>query len=301
MLLYIMEELLSFLATPFISTDRTNCGIIGVNGKLYVRDTHSQAESLVELPLPWTVTSVSQTAHTTAVITCEGNIYVRGNVITKHPLRNTGTYPDWTILPFSEPVVSAQIGFCSMLILTLSGKVYGIGSNGDGHLGIGGGGQPWNLDPAGVSEFTLVELPAPCFQLKVRSTSVGAVTVDGSLYTWGHNNSGRLGLGKMVRSPIPLKVDVPNGELVASVELLESMMVLTEEGNLYNYCSGELVQVVRLGFCRQMWVTVNPTLTQRYSKGKGLSQTLSVLRSKVILVDEKNISRYADYVMLDVV
>ncbi|MFA6972451.1 MAG: hypothetical protein WC208_13785 [Gallionella sp.] len=299
----IMEELLSFLATPVISTYRTNCGIVGVNGKLYVSDTkNNQAESLVELPLSWTVTSVSYTAYTTAVITCKGNIYVRGDVITKHPLINTGTYPDWTILPFSEPVVSALIGFRSMLILTLSGKVYGIGNNGDGHLGIGG--QSWSPDPDGVSKFTLVELPAPCFQLKVRSTSIGAVTVDGSLYTWGHNHSGRLGLGKMIRSPIPIKVDVPNGELVASVEILDSMLVLTVEGNLYNYCSGDLVQVVRLGFCRQMRVTVRSTfthLTQRYSKGKGLSQTLAVLWNKVILVDEKNNERYTDYVMLDIV
>ncbi|MFA6972452.1 MAG: hypothetical protein WC208_13790 [Gallionella sp.] len=305
-----MEEFLSFLSTPVISTDLNECGIVGVNGKLYICDAMDSQETFfegfTETLLPWPVISVSHTAHTTAVITCEGTVYVCGRIVTTYPdVDGSVTYPDWTALPFSEPVVSVQIGFRSMLILTLSGKVYGIGRNGDGHLGINGGSDN-GLDYNGVNDFTLVELPSPCLQLKVRSTSTCAVTVDGSLYAWGYQN-GKLGLCELIRSPIPLKVDIPGGELATSVEVVSSTLVLTEKGHLYNYTNSNPGQMMSLpGFCMDMRVTLYPkipSIAQSYTKVTRLSRVIAVgwfgylLAARIPRPDEPN----TDYVMLDVV
>jgi len=302
-----MQELLSFLPVTITSVDYIHSGTVGVDGKLYAYGhcghltgaDHQLLRQGVHIPLPWPITSASCFAKTTAVINCEGNLYLRGDVVTRYP-HTKRTYPDWTAIPFPEPIVSSQIGYQCLLLLTLSGKVYGIGNHDDGQLGIGGG-LPSSVGNyvtyTGVDAFTLVDLPSPCCQLKLSGSSVCAITVDGSLYTWGHNTDGKLRLGKFIRSPTPTKVTLPKEELVTSVELTTFMLVLTVSGRLYT-CGGsynwyEMDEVCRLrqlglnGVCRQMSAIYHPTTScQVYSKLRGVRRILTVTGDKVAMLDD---------------
>jgi len=115
-----------------------------------------------------------------------------------------------------------------MMILTLNGQVYSLGWNSDGFLGLG--------EIEGVDAFTLVELPLPCLQLKVHSSSSCAIAIDGSLYAWGHNSFGKLGLGVSIRSYHSSKVSVPEDKGVVSVSIGEGhTAVLTADGSCYLY------------------------------------------------------------------
>jgi alpha-tubulin suppressor-like RCC1 family protein len=318
-----MQELLSFLPVIITSVDTTHSGTVGVDGKLYAYGhcghltgaDHQLLRQRVHIPLPWPITSVSCSDKTTAVVNCEGNVYLRGDVVTRYPDTET-TYPDWTAIPFPEPIVSTEIGYRCLLLLTLSGKVYSIGNHDDGQLGIGGG-LPSVIDNVvtytGVDKFTLVDLPFPCCQLKLKCSSVCALTVDGSLYTWGHNSDGKLRLGKFLKSPTPVKVTLPKEELVASVELTTFMLVLTVTGREY-ICGGsynwyERDEACRLrqlglnGLCRQMSASYRPTTScQVYSKLRGVRRILTVTDDKVTMLDDcPRCDNTTRYFLLDVI
>lgn len=231
-----MEELLSFLPTPVISCANGYRGIVTEAGKLYMWGDNSFGQlplpnDRVLVPtlceLPWPIRYVDCYNDTTAVITCDGSLYVWGKA---SPYQRTGTdpYASCTHLPFPEPIVSVAIGYRGMMILTLRGQVYSLGRNSDGFLGLG--------EIKGVDTFTLVELPLPCLQLKVYSSSSCAIAIDGSLYAWGHNDLGKLGLGASIISYLPSKVYVPEDKGVVSVSIGEDhTSVLTVDGCCYIY------------------------------------------------------------------
>jgi len=177
--------------------------------------------------LPWPVRHLACYNATTAVITCDGSLFVWGRAIS-YQRTGTNPYTPCTHLPFPEPIISVEIGYKGLMILTLSGQVYSLGRNSDGFLGLG--------EIEGVDTFTLVELPLPCLQLKVNSSSSCAIAIDGSLYAWGHNGFGKLGLGLPITSYLPSKVSVPEDKGVVSVSIGEGhTAVLTTDGRCYMY------------------------------------------------------------------
>ena len=168
--------------------------------------------------LPWSVRHLACYNATTAVITCDGRLFVWGRVL-KNQRPDMSLYIPGTHLSFPEPIVSAVIGYLGMMILTLSGQVYSLGRNFDGFLGIG--------DRDGVDVFTRVELPLPCFQLKVKDTSSCAIAIDGTLYTWGFGTSG--------------KISIPEGKTIASVEIGSThLATITTDGCVYSDNSRQL-------------------------------------------------------------
>jgi alpha-tubulin suppressor-like RCC1 family protein len=99
-------------------------------------------------------------------------------------------------------VVSVGCGLSHTIALTLDSRLIGWGNNSHGELGLGrealeGSNPPSILPFSPESEIT---------QVTCGSYFSAAVTADGSLFTWGENNNGELGLGHYDRMISPTRV-----------------------------------------------------------------------------------------------
>src|SRR5271166_2036624 len=82
-------------------------------------------------------------------------------------------------------------GFTQVVILTSDGAVWTMGCNTRGQLGIGTIG-----DDAWSSVLARVDLPGPMKQVGSGTDLCWALSADGqSIYTWGDNTKGQLGIG----------------------------------------------------------------------------------------------------------
>jgi alpha-tubulin suppressor-like RCC1 family protein len=146
-----------------------------------------------------------------------------------------GTATDW-----------ADIFCCSSstngnhtLGLKTDGTLYAWGDNTYGQLGIG--------NPTG-SNSSPVQVSLPFGKL-VKSISLGgtyslALMTDGTVYAWGLNSSGQLGIGSTSTQYYPVKVNLPIGKIAASIAAGGSYaLAIMTDGTMYawgNNGSGQL-------------------------------------------------------------
>lgn len=136
-------------------------------------------------------------------------------------------------------VVAASGGYCHTLVLEREGRIFSLGCGEDGQRGDG-------LDPdiAGANEerpvATLVTLPGGrrCTQVSAGLNHSLALAEDGSVWAWGSNEYGQLGLpGDHCRcSPIQVPLDQPavqvNGGSTHSA-------ILGKDGRVYTMGNGD--------------------------------------------------------------
>lgn len=79
-------------------------------------------------------------------------------------------------------------------------QVYGWGYNGNGQLGIGSTAN--QLSPIRISNFNGIKV----VKLACGYSHVLALTDEGTMYSWGSNSHGQLGIGNKVNSPIPVRI-----------------------------------------------------------------------------------------------
>ena len=117
---------------------------------------------------------------------------------------------------FTTPAIEAGDGF--MVALKSDGSVWAWGNNSKGQLGIGATGDqvPYTTYPTPVSglmgngRLNLIE------EISVGYDHVLARTADGSVYAWGSNEYGQLGLGETfvdACSYVPRQVIAGDSEL----------------------------------------------------------------------------------------
>jgi len=122
-------------------------------------------------------------------------------------------------VPAPEPVSSVVTGNGALYIITVSGTLYGTGSNFYGQLGLGHRNRQ--------DGFTRVQLPEPVKQIAAGHRSAFVVTTEGALYACGDNFYGQLGLrNKFTRADLQQRVSV------VSVGIGTTYAV-TETGELY--------------------------------------------------------------------
>ena len=120
------------------------------------------------------------------------------------------------------------------------GSLYAWGSNENGQLGIGS-------ENNYVDTPTKVDLPGTIKELITNGNYAYAMLEDGSLYAWGSNYYGQLGLGSDEKKvSIPTKVNLPGKikELMLLDSYYDSFYAILEDGSLYawgnNNYSGQL-------------------------------------------------------------
>jgi serine/threonine protein kinase len=102
----------------------------------------------------------------------------------------------------NEKIVMISCGFRHSLALTVSGRVFGWGSNGLGQLGV---------DVRRSSEPIIIELN----DLKIKKISCGhrhslLLSCDGDIYAFGWNRYGEVGNGKYEEQRFPIKLELNN-------------------------------------------------------------------------------------------
>ena len=123
----------------------------------------------------------------------------------------------------------------SLYAITENGELYAWGDNSDGQLGIG------NTDnqtkPVKVTGITgkikqLITLKKYDGKAFFDYFYVYAITEDGSLYAWGYNGEGLLGVGDKMNRNTPTKVNLP-GMVKEIMHNSYSVYTILEDGSLY--------------------------------------------------------------------
>lgn len=223
-----MEELYQFLQ-PFyhplpkkqVISDRHGFNVITEDGRVYEGGQGRTPQTLLELP--WPIRSISSRRNNTAVITSEGKVH------------NT-EFPHEEIL-LKVPATSISIGYEMKLVLTLDGKVY----------------KQTNDD------LTLVELPLPAFHVCSTGYSYYIITIDGSVYAFGDNSCGGLGIGQPEHRNrlVPAKVLLDEPVISVTAGAVHCVL-LTTSGTVYT-CGGNADSQLGLG-TKDVIDVVTPTI-----------------------------------------
>jgi hypothetical protein len=132
-------------------------------------------------------------------------------------------------VPFTNKVVSAKCGYNHTLCLDEDGSVYSWGYGKDGALGHD---NFENIPTPKKIEFFAKN------NIKIKSIECGdyftlALTEDGTVYTWGHNNYGQLGLGRIsqqLKVNKPTKIDFGNKKVKQLFAGEDHCACVTEDG-----------------------------------------------------------------------
>lgn len=114
-------------------------------------------------------------------------------------------------------------------ILTEDNTLYTWGNNQYGNLGVSSTAGYINK-PEIVSGIT-----GNIKDIYIRGFATYAVTDDNSLYVWGDNSKGQLGLGDVLQSNVPAKVSGINGIIKEIYTDSSSIYAVTEDGALYSW------------------------------------------------------------------
>ncbi|XP_036126830.1 X-linked retinitis pigmentosa GTPase regulator isoform X4 [Molossus molossus] len=145
----------------------------------------------------------------------------------------------------SEKVKLVACGRNHTLVATEGGKVYAVGGNNEGQLGLG--------DTEDRHTFDLIEFFTSQHQLKqlsAGSNTSAALTEDGKLFMWGENSEGQIGLDNVSNVYVPHQVTVGKPIAWISCGYYHSAFV-TIEGELYTF--GE-TECGKLGLPKQLLV-----------------------------------------------
>lgn len=123
-------------------------------------------------------------------------------------------------------VISVSMGTTHSGAVTEDGSLYTWGNNSDFQLGYETKSEMYNAVPKKV------ELSDPVIDFSCGDKYSGAVTEDGSLYTWGSNEKGQLGRSTVeICEYTPKKVTIPEGFRVLNLDFgYEHGGVITENG-----------------------------------------------------------------------
>lgn len=136
-------------------------------------------------------------------------------------------------------------------IITEDGSLYSWSDNEYGQLGIGNFKEGYFNKPVKVK----INEPVKEIITNEDASSIYAVTKNGSLYSWGSNRSGELGINSYEDTNIPTKVDIP--EPVKQIEIKGAeegnkykiyCYVVTDNGSLYFWGDGKIIKPLKIEY-----------------------------------------------------
>lgn len=199
-------------------------------------------KELNKIPLPKEIKPIKVVCgiNNTMILTEDNKIYAFGiNQANQLGLYNeeTDDYEEPCIKePMLVPIpkyikpIDIFLGKQVSFVLSEDKKLYSIGLNLDGELGIG------NREIRITPKFQLVKLPNG---INVSSVSCMykhtlIIGTDGNLYGFGLNEYGQLGLGHKENVFIPTKINLPNGVKPTKISVgFSHSLVIGDNGNLY--------------------------------------------------------------------
>lgn len=171
---------------------------------------------------------------TSGAVTEDGSLYTWGwNYYGQLGYEKTDEYnplPKKVDLP--GRVIALSMGGTHSSAITEDGSLYTWGNNSDYQLGTGAKNDEYHPTPEKVI------LPEPAIHVSCGNYHSGAVTKDGSLYTWGDNNGGQLGRDTSAASgKLPGIVEFPNGSRVLNMDFGYMHSGAVTEDGLYMWGS----------------------------------------------------------------
>jgi alpha-tubulin suppressor-like RCC1 family protein len=171
-----------------------------------------------------------------------------------------------------DEIVKASCGVQHALLLTKKNLLLVSGLNEEGELGLGEGAESYEVN------FQPLKLPVRISQVVAGALSSYALTEDGTIFAWGDNEYGQLGLGDQILRKTPQQIhDLP--EIVQLAGGHHHMYAVTTDGTIYGWGrnnSGEL-GLGHLG--DQLVPTLNPFVVSVIQLCCGSSHTLAVTSS----------------------
>ena len=202
-------------------------------GQLGIGNTTNQSTPVqVSLPNGKFVANISLGGNHTLALMTDGTLYSWGyNSNGQLGIGNTNnsSYPVQVSLP--NGLIASGIatgGGYSFAIMT-NGTMYGWGTNSTGQVGNG---------TITTSVLSPVKVSLPVLKYaKAATAGTGqslAIMTDGTLYSWGQNNNGQLGIGSTTNQSTPTQVTLPQGKSVQNViaGFYHTMATMTD-GSLY--------------------------------------------------------------------
>ncbi|WP_419867957.1 RCC1 domain-containing protein [Chryseobacterium sp. CT-SW4] len=185
-----------------------------------------------------------------AAVLEDGTLYTWGNNSNGATCHNTTSGntrgPKKVIMPTNAKVIRVEAGYRNTLILTDDGKLYSCGKN---SYGLNGNGK------TGGDQKTPVLIENGLSNVKIKDISLAArgaagLSEDGKIYTWGSNESGRLGFGISTgNSLIPTAPPTlnPKGTKFKSVAIgIGNGIAVTTDDKVYVWGSRALGTVSRI-------------------------------------------------------
>ncbi|MGE5799889.1 MAG: hypothetical protein ACM337_06135 [Syntrophaceae bacterium] len=115
-------------------------------------------------------------------------------------LGNTSNYSNPAQIGLSVVALSAGYQFTVALVKnSLNGDVYTCGANDSGQLGNGSTTDSWNITEVPMGSLNIAAVAAGY-------DHVVALNIDGTVWAWGNNAVGELGIGTAINSSVPVRV-----------------------------------------------------------------------------------------------
>ncbi|RVE72058.1 hypothetical protein OJAV_G00057890 [Oryzias javanicus] len=139
----------------------------------------------------------------------------------------------------SIPVSQVTCGSRHTVALTKEGQVYSWGENSRGQLGLGKKGSSIS-SPQHVRSLSSM----PLVQVSAGGEQSFALSVSGSVFGWGRNDCGQLGLGDIRDRNAPTSVDSLNLKKTVSISCgKDHTAILTKHGTVFTFGSGQFGQL----------------------------------------------------------
>jgi alpha-tubulin suppressor-like RCC1 family protein len=224
--------------TIVVTSDGTVWGW-GQSAGLGAGDNSFTQVSPAVLQTPPHVVKVAAGMSRSLILTSDGTLYGAGNNLALG-IPAVTFVPTFTQVPNLPTIVdmsmSGSAGSAFSLFIDSTQHVWAVGANSFGQLGSGTVGDP-------LSSRTPLEVPGIDSVIQVAAGGGHALALksDGTLWAWGENDSGQLGIGSTIATATPTQVSFPPGTSIVRIAagLLHSMAV-DSQGNIWVWGNDQL-------------------------------------------------------------
>ena len=124
------------------------------------------------------------------------------------------------VLFSNQPVRLVAAGRAHVLALTIPGQLYAWGANSRGQLGLGDLKERVVPSRIHIKHITAV---SPLWKIRAGADHAALITKEGTLFVWGSNSKGQLGIGDekniVHSSPVKVNVPTPRGDIKRRVDV----------------------------------------------------------------------------------